>query len=77
MQNVQAKNPVSQFEIKKMSNDVCALSAEKNKLASEVEALRRNKANSSSKNLVRCDGSSPRNVHVVLPCPSPVLNVGE
>ena len=55
-------------EIKKLANDVCALSAEKNKFASEVEALRRDKANSSSNNLVRLEGSSPRNVDVVLPC---------
>ena len=51
-----------------MANDVCALSAEKNKFATEVEALRRDKANSSSNNLVRFDASSPINVDVVLPC---------
>ena len=39
-----------------------------NEFASEVEALRRDKANSSSNNLVRLDASSPSNVDVVLSC---------
>ena len=51
-----------------MANDVCALSAKKDKFASKVEALRRGKDNSSSINLVRLDASSPSNVDVVLPC---------
>ena len=35
-----------------MANNVCALSAEKNKFASEAQSLRRDKANFSLNNLV-------------------------
>ena len=55
-------------EIKKLSNNVCALSANRNKFASELEDLCRDKANTSSNNLVLVDSSSPCNGDVVLPC---------
>ena len=46
----QNKSLESQTKLKKLANGVCALSAEKSKFASEVEALRGDKANSSSNN---------------------------
>ena len=67
-ERIAADNTKLTNEFKKLANDVCALPAEKNKFASEVEALCRDKANSSSHNSVRLDASSPRNVDVVLPC---------
>ena len=67
-ERIAADNTKLTNEIKKLANVVCALSAGKNKFASEVEALRRDKTNSSSNNLVRLEGSSHRNLDVVLPC---------
>ena len=55
-------------EIQKLSNDICALSAEKNEFANEVEVLGLEKANSSLNDLVRLDASSSSNLNVVLPC---------